>query len=420
MHDEEMGKQALTFKHLILQLEDKESKEGGYTVTVADLASLMESLQSALLKYWQYNPTSSTGKDDSDETSTSSNKSPDGTAKPTKRSIDKITDATATLSGDSSSGPPTFKKKPIVFLLDEAHKLPALINDTLSLKVFLDTLLVLTKQDRLCHVLFATSDPFFQHFLRSMNVGHHTSLLTIGDCSREETLAYFLERCVPSVPRHLAGDLGVQFEEIWETFGGKLSHVNDFVSSWAESEGSLTPLKSAIFVQAYTLLQFHLTRRNFETFSPLSTATASSRSDTNADEDAARFSRDDLLYVMRVLTAEPFSIPYFTLCRRLGTSQVDSMIQARILEVRWTRSVSPEEGWVERRWSEDGIERPVVLPMTRVVRKAMEVVLREEDEIVEAEREERGAKEAREEKEKEKDQRDWKEEKKREERHGHR
>ena len=96
------------------------------------------------------------------------------------------------------------------------------------------------------------------------------------------------------------------------------------------------------------------------------------------------------------------------------------MIQARILEVRWTRSVSPEEGWVERRWSEDGIERPVVLPMTRVVRKAMEVVLREEDEIVEAEREERGAKEAREEKEKEKDQRDWKEEKKREERHGHR
>ena len=84
---------------------------------------------------------------------------------------------------------------------------------------------------------------------------------------------------------------------------------------------------------------------------------------------------------MRLLTKEPFSIPYFSLCRKLGTAQVDSMIQARILEVRWTRSITPEEGWVERQWSEDGIERPIVLPMTRMVRKAMEIVLSEEDEL---------------------------------------
>lgn len=61
MHDEGMSKQALTFKHLILQLTDKESKEGGYSVTVADLASLMESLQSALLQYWEYDPTNPEG-----------------------------------------------------------------------------------------------------------------------------------------------------------------------------------------------------------------------------------------------------------------------------------------------------------------------------------------------------------------------
>jgi hypothetical protein len=44
--------------------------------------------------------------------------------------------------------------------------------------------------------------------------------------------------------------------------------------------------------------------------------------------------------------------------------------------------VTPEEGWVERLWSEDGVERPVVLPMTRMIRKAMEVVLGEEDALV--------------------------------------
>jgi hypothetical protein len=368
MHDEEMGKQALTFKHLILNLEQKDGKEGGYIVTVADLASLMESLQSALLKYWEYQPATS---DENTEEDPGTN-----SKKPAERRISNTDASTALKAETSTNGEPVFQKRPIVFLLDEAHKLPALINDQLSLKVFLDTLLVLTKQDRLCHVLFCTSDPFFQHFLRSMNVGHHSQIITIGDCSREETLSYFLEQMLPAVPKELAGDLGVHFEEVWENFGGKLSYVNDYVASWANADGKLSPMQSPIFIQAYTLLQFHLTRKNFETFSPLSTATAG----TSTEEDDARFTAKDLLFVMRKLTQPPYSVPYFTLCREIGTSEVDSMIKGRILEVRWTRSVSPEEGWVERQWSEDGIERPVVLPMTRMVRKAMEVVLREEDE----------------------------------------
>jgi hypothetical protein len=369
MEDEEMAKQALTFKHLIRQLADKEGKEGGYTTTVADLASLMESVQSALLRYWEYDPTKTSDEKDGDPSNAKD--------KPAERKIEKAV-ASTMLQADPHSTKPTFKKRPIVFLFDEAHKLPALLDDQLSLKVLLDTLLVLTKQDRLCHVLFCTSDPFFQHFLRSMNVGHHAQLMTIGDCSREETLTYFLEQMVPAVPKNLAGQLGTHFDEIWDAFGGKLSHVNDYIASWVNADGHLTPLQSAIFIQAYTLLQIHLTRSSFETFSPLSTATAG----TSTKEDDARFTRDDLLFIMRTLTQPPYSAPYFTLCRQIGTPQLDSMIQARILEVRWTRTVTPEEGWVERLWSEDGVERPVVLPMTRMIRKAMEVVLGEEDALV--------------------------------------
>lgn len=369
MRDEEMAKQALTFKHLILQLADKESKEGGYVSTVADLASLMESLQSALLKYWEYDPTKTEDQDSQDLSNAKD--------KPAERKIEKAV-ASTLLQSASTSTELTFKKRPIVFLFDEAHKLPALLDDQLSLKVLLDTLLVLTKQDRLCHVLFCTSDPFFQHFLRSMNVGHHAQLMTIGDCSREETLTYFLEQMVPAVPKNLAGQLGTHFDEIWDAFGGKLSHVNDYVASWANADGHLTPLQSAIFIQAYTLLQLHLTRSSFETFSPLSTSTAG----TSTSEDDARFTRDDLLLVMRTMTQPPYSAPYFTLCRQIGTPQLDSMIQARILEVRWTRTVTPEEGWVERLWSEDGVERPVVLPMTRMIRRAMEVILGEEAAMV--------------------------------------
>ncbi|KAL1610168.1 hypothetical protein SLS60_001833 [Paraconiothyrium brasiliense] len=375
MHDEEMGKQALTFKHLILAMNEKESAEGGYTVTVADLASLMESLQSALLKYWEYDPGATSDKDNNfDDVHTKK--------KPAERKV-KSSDETTTIDADSQSDKPLFRKRPVVFLLDEAHKLPALVDDQLSLKVFLDTLLVLTKQDRLCHVLFCTSDPFFQHFLRSMNVGHHSQIITIGDCSREETLSYFLDQMLRSVPPHLASRLTTSFDEIWDAFGGKLSHINDYVASWVQAEGELTPYQSGIFIQAYTLLQLHLTRANFETFSPLSTATVG----TDTSEDTTRFKPKDLLQVMRKLTQSPYSIPYFTLCRLIGTAQVDSMIKTRVLEVRWTRTVTPEEGWVERQWSEDGIERPVVLPMTRIIRKAMEVVLREDEQLKQAQQE---------------------------------
>lgn len=363
MNDNEMSKQALVFKHLSLELSEKESQEGGYQVTVADLASLMESLQSCLLKYWEYDPQAAAEEKQKKEENSDSNR---------QRAERKV-------ETQDSQGDPTkqvFKKRPIVFLMDEAHKLPALMNDQLSLKVFLDTLLVLTKQDRLCHVIFSTSDSFFQHFLRSMNVGHHSQVITIGDCPPEDTLQYFHEKILPSVPKRLASSLSIHYDEIYDAFSGKLSHINDYISSWVNADGDLKPYQSAIFIQAYTLLEFHLTRTKFETYSPLSTAVAG----TSTEADDAKFSPDELIYVMRKLVKSPFSMPYFELCREIGTNQVDSMIKTRILELRWTRSATAEDEWVERVWSQDGIERPIVLPMTRIIRRAMEVVLKEEDE----------------------------------------
>lgn len=76
-----------------------------------------------------------------------------------------------------------------VFFLDEAHKLyalhsspwarlinassPGLIQSVEAMKALLDSMLVLTKQDRLCHVIHATSDPFYQTWLRQLNVMQH-------------------------------------------------------------------------------------------------------------------------------------------------------------------------------------------------------------------------------------------------------
>lgn len=380
MHDEEMDKQKLVFKHSILDLNKRLESEGGYEVTVADIASLMESLQSALLAYWAYEPAKETENEDVDEVSTDAD-SKDGK---NARKVDATKDEDKSPSEKDEASKKekdtekeikkekkVFKKRPIVFLMDEAHKLPALVDNQLSLKVFLDTILVLTKQDRLCHVILSTSDSFFHHFLRQMNVGHHAQILSIGDCNKAETETFFVDELLQTIPRNL--QTAINFEEIWDAFGGKLSHINDYVASWVNAEGNMTPYTSAIFVQAYTLLQFHLTHTQFETFSPLSTATAG----TSTEDDDARFSPKELTYVMRKMVEPPYSMPYFTLCREIGTEKVDSMIKTRILELRWTRTITPEENWVERVWSEDGIERPIVMPMTRIIRKAMEVVLKE-------------------------------------------
>lgn len=383
MGDDEMDKQRLTFKHLIIELLEKEKVEnGGYEVGVADIASLMESLQSSLLKYWEYDPPAN------DKTHGSEADKDRSKDEPAERRVDPAEESESqqpnenvkTSKEDSAKDqkedktPSGFKKRPVVFLLDEAHKLPALVDDQLSLKIFLDTLLVLTKQDRLCHVVFSTSDSFFQHFLRQMNVGHHANILTIGDSTKQEAYSYFQEQMLPLIPDNLKSE--VSFDYIYDVFGGKLGHINDYIVSWVNSDGKLTPYTSAIFAQAYTLLQFHLTHNGFETFSPLSTAT----SGTSTNNDEAGFSRKTLLQVMRMMTKPPYSVPYFQLCRDIGTEQVDSMIKTRILELRWTGTVMPEEEAFERVWSNDGIERPIVLPMTRVIRKAMEVILREEDE----------------------------------------
>lgn len=383
MHDEEMDKLSIAFKHLMLDL-DQQEKDTNYEVSVADIADLMETLQSCLLKYWEYDPKAKAEEEAAKEDGH------DRSKKPREESASKMRKVDAEEAGNgkvakqlllNSDGKEVeqkeeqkiFKKRPIVFFVDECHKLPALVNDQLSLKVFLDTLLVLTKQDRLCHVILSTSDSFFQHFLRSMNVGHHAQIMTIGDCSKQETLSFFNEELLPNLPEKLQGR--ISFDEVYDAFGGKLSHISDYMGVWANTSGEVTPYKSAIFTQAYTLLQFHLTHESFDTYSPLSTATAWAN-----PEEETQFTRKDLIHVMRQLVKPPYSLPYFDLCRKIGTAQTDAMIKTRVLDLRWTRTVSPEQDWVERVWSEDGIERPIVLPMTRIVRKAMEVCLREEDE----------------------------------------
>jgi hypothetical protein len=128
---EDVQKNALIFKHMILELEQKES-EHGYRVTVADIASMMESLQSGMLTYWEI---STEPKDDetADEKSGA-----DGTAERKNeakedeepeyrdrkhkvqrnaRTADSKAAQKAEAQADQDSAPAPFVKRPLVFFM---------------------------------------------------------------------------------------------------------------------------------------------------------------------------------------------------------------------------------------------------------------------------------------------------------------
>ena len=88
-------------------------------------------------------------------------------------------------------------------------------------------------------------------WLRQMNVGksaptiylirgHHSKVLTIGDCTKDEVQEYYNDRLLPDVPSHLRRNL--DFSKIYDYFGGKLAHWSDFLTDYSNQDGQVTRL----------------------------------------------------------------------------------------------------------------------------------------------------------------------------------
>ena len=126
---------------------------------------------------------------------------------------------------------------------------------------------MLTKQDRLCFCIFSTSDSFFQHFLRRLNVGQHCAVYTIADPSRQDAYDFFMDELIVRYPADLRPL--VDFDEIFSVFGGKLSHVSDYVDAYVNADGNLSPLTSAIFVRIAALTPANLRCKHTRCFNSI-------------------------------------------------------------------------------------------------------------------------------------------------------
>jgi hypothetical protein len=270
----------------------------------------------------------------------------------------------------------TTKRIPVVFV-DEAHKLPALIQSSDAMKCLLDSMLVLTKQDRLCHVIHATSDPFYQTWLRQLNVIQHCKIITVGDCTKAETRAFFVEKILPRVPENLRASLS--FDSLYDAFGGKLAHWHDYVNDYVNAGGNFEIKQSSHFLQAHAVLNLHIIHSSQATTvtsggqDPTTPSTPAARPRSSgpdalhanlgaagfktyppvrnsfrdpgsvSDEYSADFSAMQLLKVMSKLSqAGTNHLPYFLLCRELGVRAVDGMVRGRVLNLHWTDPVTHE------------------------------------------------------------------------------
>ncbi|KAF9242317.1 hypothetical protein BU15DRAFT_44149 [Melanogaster broomeanus] len=382
---EEFRKEAWGFKNDRLNVERRLSAAPvgsmGSQVRTSDVARLMELFQSSLLKYAEYEPPEDArelahrgqkGSDISSERTQVNNSPPPHQNRWFfKRNGRKGSQGAHEMSSSVIKEPEKLKKKLPVLFFDEAHKLPSLIQSIDTMKCLLDSMLVLTKQDRLCHVIHATSDPFYQTWLRQLNIIQHCKILTIGDCSKSETRTFFFERMLPNIPEVLRHALS--FEVLYEAFGGKLVHWQDYINEYVNAGGNFDIKQSSHFLQAHATLNLHIIHSSqitsaVGTRDPTTPSTpaprprssgpdalhaglgpagfksySSQRNSPTIEDYSADFSAMQLLKVMSKLSQPGTQhLPYFLLCRELGVRAVDGMIKGRVLNLHWSEPLGKE------------------------------------------------------------------------------
>ncbi|KAI9607642.1 hypothetical protein KEM48_003552 [Puccinia striiformis f. sp. tritici PST-130] len=299
--------------------------------------------------------------------------------------------------------------------------------------------LSVTKQDRLCHVINATSDPFYMNWLRNMNVLTHCTIITID--SREGNSGNMILKRQSLEANQSTGTTQqshngrsddstyeLDFESCYDNFGGKLAHLQGFVGDYLNSGGRLKPRQSSPFIQAYTLLLYHLVNPQYlarETDEPRCPISPYSHRLPNKETLSANTAQVEgfmsekcegstLLYVISkftsfaverstgkiILADENSSSPptspsgeesqrtpkasvpvqtcsYFQLCREVGIQSVDHLVRNRILDLRWTHPVSidPLNSPPTLHLLTLADVEPVLLPISPVMRVAMQSVL---------------------------------------------
>ncbi|KZT53895.1 hypothetical protein CALCODRAFT_485985 [Calocera cornea HHB12733] len=327
-YKEECENIALSFKHQRLDVTRRVDGDGR-PVGTSDTAALLELLQNALVRYWSFDP--SFKEEDNEQTE----KVDDNQQEEVQRSPEK--------------------KVPVWFI-DEAHKLPSLVDEDADyLKTLIDGMVVLTKQERLCHVVHATSDSLYMETLVGLSVASHVKFMRINDPDKETTMDYVRHQLLRPFAQDHQTEVLNHFEDIYEVIGGKLLHWESGVREWADEGIPIT--QSSHVSQAYILVN------NFLHPSAIT-------------ELPTHFLKSSLRLFERLVSPTD-RVQYFDALHQFGPELVTALLQSGLVEIRWDGRIGDEPK--KNKIMEGDVRKPLLEPMTPAIRWAMGKVLKEWD-----------------------------------------
>ncbi|TIA74288.1 hypothetical protein E3P77_00966 [Wallemia ichthyophaga] len=292
---EELGHRlGLGFKHARIDVERR-----GVPPSSTDISRLMELFQNALLNYWNYDPS---------------------LTEEERKKLDNQSTLPEPKQRVTCGSPNKLNRKIPVLYIDEAHRLPQLLDTEHSgtLKIILDGLTVLTKQERLLHTIFCTSDSMFMSTLVDYNVLTHTQVLHVTDPSKDSIRSYLKDHLLLQINQsHLHPHIIENFDNIYSILGGKYIHWKDYLlGDWLHDGLSLT--QSKVATHAKISVESHLYPSSGLSTPPNTLA---------------------LLHEIAKATDDnPLDI--FDARRRFGQEVVDALLCNKILEVRWGNVIS--------------------------------------------------------------------------------
>jgi len=133
---------------------------------------------------------------------------------------------------------------------------------------------------------------------------------------------------------------------------------------------------SSQFILAYAFIHLHLAHSK-------SSATKFERSSAihdAGDNKMVNFNHSDLIKLFEALIKNE-QLYYFDLCEELGVGVVDAMVRGRLVELRWTKTVTLEDrnsdNAQEAYKHGQEAQKPVIVAMTPIMQQAIRFVLQE-------------------------------------------
>lgn len=151
-----------------------------------------------------------------------------------------------------------------ILVVDEANELRKLgEKDRETLESFLRFVVKCTKQEQRLHVVFTSSDSFFQEWLsRDQGVdSNHFDVLVVGDLTKAEAYQYYLNRLDNDVAlekRELFGRTEEDFDRVYHLTGGRMYFIRNYVLQICRMGPIQSALDFMMVSNAMTFLQREL------------------------------------------------------------------------------------------------------------------------------------------------------------------